>query len=276
MGFFTTLLALIVFGAVPAAVFYRIFLLIDRKRSRPMRHGRRNPIEPTHIMVILGSGGHTAEMIGMLERAVTAKEKSQKLDWKDYSHRTWVVGSGDSISVERAKEFEEMAIPLSTKEDLIVGKVMRAKDSGPGTYDIATVPRARKIHQSLLTTPISSFICMRACWDLLTKYTTETRDGHAGGPGQKDFPDIILCNGPATATIMVFTSVLLRFFDVKGCSTRGKMRTIYVESFARVKKPSLSGTLLNRVVDKFLVQWPQLEKAYEVAGGRAQYLGVLV
>ena len=117
---------------------------------------------------------------------------------------------------------------------------------------------------------------MRACWDLLTKYTTETRDGHAGGAGQKDFPDIILCNGPATATIMVFTSVLLRFFDVKGCSTRGKMRTIYVESFARVKKPSLSGTLLNRVVDKFLVQWPQLEKAYEVAGGRAQYLGVLV
>ncbi|KAK5138282.1 hypothetical protein LTR08_003343 [Meristemomyces frigidus] len=273
MGFFITVLALIVFGAVTSAVVYRIILLLDPKRNKPIRHGRRNPIEPTHLMVVLGSGGHTAEMIGMLERAVSAKEPSQKLDWKDYSHRTWVVGSGDSISAQRARDFEEMAIPLSTKEDLMVGKVMRAKDSGPGTYDIATVPRARKIHQSLATTPMSSYTCLRACYELLTKYTTETRDGHASAPGQKDFPDVILCNGPATATIMVFTSVLLRFFDVEGCSTRGKMRTIYVESFARVKKPSLSGTLLNQVVDKFLVQWPQLEK---VAGGRAQYMGVLV
>ena len=76
-----------------------------------------------------------------------------------------------------------------------------------------------------------------------------------------------------TATVLVLTSMVLRFFDVRGCSTRGKMRTVYVESWARVKKPSLSGQLLKHVVDRFLVQWPQLERS---AGGRAEYPGVLV
>ncbi|KAK5127486.1 hypothetical protein LTR85_006825 [Meristemomyces frigidus] len=272
MGFFTALLAILPLLIIPA-LFYRFSAITNPKRNKPIRHGRRNPVEPTHLMVVLGSGGHTAEMLAMLERAVTEKDPSQKLDWKDYMHRTWVVGSGDSISAERAKDFEDMVIPLSTPEDLMAGKVKRATYGGVGTYDIVTVPRAREIHQPLATAPVSSFKCMRACYDLLTRYTTETRDGHAGGPGQKDFPDVILCNGPATATILVFTSMLLRFFDVKGCSTRGKLRTIYVESWARVKTPSLSGRLLSRVVDRFLAQWPQLERA---AGGRAEYMGVLV
>jgi beta-1,4-N-acetylglucosaminyltransferase len=91
--------------------------------------------------------------------------------------------------------------------------------------------------------------------------------------GVKDFPDVILCNGPATATIVIFTSILLRFFDVGGCNTRGKMRTVYIESWARVKRLSLSGKILSRIVDRFLVQWPQLEAA---TSGRGQYIGVLV
>lgn len=272
MAFFITLLFLLPLLTIPA-FYYRFTVITDPKRNKPIRHGRRNPVEPTHIMVVLGSGGHTAEMLFMLERAVTATDAKQKLDWKDYTHRTWVVGSGDSISAARAKEFEEMAMPLSTQEDLMAGKVKRATYSGPGTYDVVTLPRAREIHQSLSSAPVSSFHCMRACYELLLKNTPKTRDGHAGAPGEKDFPDVILCNGPATATILVFTSMLMRFFDIKGCSTRGKMRTIYVESWARVKKPSLSGTLLKRVVDRFLVQWPQLERG---AGARAEYLGVLV
>ena len=45
-----------------------------------------------------------------------------------------------------------------------------------------------------------------------------------------------------------------------------------VRSFARVKTLSLSGKLLLRVVDRFLVQWEELEGA----GGRAEYWGILV
>ena len=47
---------------------------------------------------------------------------------------------------------------------------------------------------------------------------------------------------------------------------------MYVESFARVGGLSLSGKILYPLVDRFLVQWPQLKEKYS----RAEYNGVLV
>jgi len=89
---------------------------------------------------------------------------------------------------------------------------------------------------------------------------------------EQGYPDLILMNGPATATILVWASVILRFFGFGEAGSRGQMRTIYVESWARVKKLSLSGRLLCWVVDRVLVQWPQLDGAL----GRGEYRGVLV
>ena len=165
-----------------------------------------------------------------------------------------------------------MAVTLTKQEDLMAGKVRKVTDLGPGQYEIATVPRAREIHQSVYTAPISSVKCALSCYELLTKYTDETREGH-GGNGKKDYPDLILTNGPATGTILIYTAILMRFLNTKGCSTRSKLRSVYVESFARVKQLSISGSLLKNVVDRFLVQWPQLKRK---AGPRAEYLGVLV
>lgn len=240
-------------------ILLRLRIILNRKRIRPTRHGRQNPDETTHLLIVLGSGGHTAEMIAMLERAVSEEAVTRRLDWKDYTHRTWVVGSGDGISAVRAREFEETAIQLSTQNDELEDDA-----SKPATTSVVVmVPRARRIHQSILTAPISSLRCMIACCVVLLQHASGTRG----------FPDLILCNGPATATILVFTSVLLRLLNVKNCETNGKMRTIYIESWARVKRLSLSGRLLSLVVDRFLVQWPQLEKKY---GGRVEYLGVLI
>ena len=104
-----------------------------------------------------------------------------------------------------------------------------------------------------------------ACWSLLVKQVEQGRG----------FPDLIMVNGPATATVLVYAAIALRFFNVKGCVTDGKMRTVYVESWARVKKMSLSGTMLSRVVDRCLVQWPQLD-AKRNGSGKAKYVGMLV
>ena len=81
MGFFTTLLVLIPLITLPL-VFYRITLILDPKRNKPIRHGRRNPNEPSHLLIVLGSGGHTAEMLSMLERCVSEKDPLLRLDWK--------------------------------------------------------------------------------------------------------------------------------------------------------------------------------------------------
>lgn len=263
MAWLRTALLLILAIVITTAAAVRLVWILDPQRKKPIRHGRRNPHEPTHLMIVLGSGGHTAEMIGMLERAVNDPDLSQRLDWRDYTHRTWVISSGDALSAQRAKDFEEMAVGLSNQEVLMSGKVKKATDLGPGTYDIHVVPRAREIHQPLITAPVSSLKCAYACWSLLSSSVTD----------KLDFPDLILVNGPATATVMVFVSIIMRFLNIKGSLTRYRMRTVYIESWARVKTLSLSATLLSRIVDRFVVQWPQLEK---VGGNRTQYLGVLV
>ncbi|KAM3420453.1 UDP-N-acetylglucosamine transferase subunit ALG14 [Cercospora zeina] len=239
----------------------RLLTILNPSRPKSRRQSRRDGHQPTHLLIVLGSGGHTAEMLAMLERSLHEEDPEARLDLNDFRHRTWVVGEGDVLSAERARAFEEK---LASLHEQSVGYKARWEEGGRGTYDIHPVPRARQIHQSLLTTPLSCLRCFCACAAVLSQYT--------GGIGQLDFPDLILVNGPATGTILVFASLVLRFFEVWGCNWRGKMRTVYVESWARVKKLSLSGRLLELVVDRFLVQWPQLERE----GGRAEYLGVLV
>lgn len=278
------------------AITLRILALQPSRRPRP---APRKQGTSTHLLIVLGSGGHTAEMIAILRHAVlgrdnnsnpppsqqiplknnsstrsgakeTAKATPSKsstelhtgeghLDWSHYTHRTWVVSSGDTFSASRASDFEaEIAAFLSTSTE--------AKPQIKGSYTIATVPRARKIHQPLLTTPLSSLQCLWSCIQLLLHQSTPVSGQRPG------YPDLILTNGPATATILVLASLVLRFFDVRKADSGGKMRTVYVESWARVKKLSLSGRLLSLVVDRVLVQWVQLEGVQ----GRGEFLGVLV
>ncbi|KAI9767519.1 MAG: UDP-N-acetylglucosamine transferase subunit [Geoglossum umbratile] len=163
-----------------------------------------------------------------------------------YTRRSYVVSEGDDFSAQRAVEFEESIDPTTTCGEL------------SKNYDIYTVPRARKIHQSLLTTPPSAFRCCLACASVL-------RGSNKPSP---EYPDLIICNGPGTAVCIVFVGLVLKFFGARGAV--GKMRTIYVESFARVRTLSLSGKILKWACDRFIVQWERLKV------GRAEYLGVLV
>lgn len=214
--------------------------------QRPKPHLRKRGT-PTHLLIVLGSGGHTSEMLSMLEKASTSAPHNPKpLDWKSYTHRTWIVGQDDTFSALRTENFEAS---------------IAAKGTALGAWTVRAVPRARRIHQPLLTTPLSSLMCLYACICVLLQ---EER--------QHGLPDLILTNGPATATIMVLASVVVRFFNLRGAQSKGKMRTIYVESFARVKKLSLSGRIMCWLVDRVLVQWEQLHGV----GGKGEYLGVLV
>ncbi|KAK4998980.1 UDP-N-acetylglucosamine transferase subunit [Elasticomyces elasticus] len=240
----------------------RLLAILPPNRPPPAKRKRGTP---TRLLIVLGSGGHTAEMLAMLRNA-----EASGLRWKDYTHRTWVVSSGDSVSADRAKGFEtEVAANCSgsrVKDHALGISLMdspekpRAGEDVVGSYDIAILPRARRIHQSLLTTPISALYCLYHCFRILSSLPAS------------QYPDLILANGPATATILILASLILRFFDIRGASKRGTMRTVYVESWARVNRLSLSGKLLVRVVDRFLVQWPGLEGV----GGRGEFLGVLV
>ena len=147
-----------------------------------------------------------------------------------------------------------------------------------GGYNIMTVPRARNIHQSLWTTTLSALACLKACLAILRGhqkpiYSRRTDTQHLA----ITYPDMIVSNGPATGAIMIFAAFLLRLFDLIG-STNGKLQTVYVESWARVKTLSLSGKLLTAtgICDLFLSQWPSMNAANLVMGVEPVYRGSFV
>ncbi len=180
------------------------------------------------------------------------------LDPTRYTHRSYVVSSGDEFSAGRAEEFE---CGLARKAD---GGKEKKKGGGNDGFSIHVVPRARQIHQSLLSTPLSSLRCLYACLILLCN--------HPNG-----YPDLIVTNGPATSLIVILASTIIRFFAfmpvVMKAGTVEKMRTIYIESWARVKRPSMSGRIIVYcgLCDRVLVQWKGLETR-----GWGEYRGPLV
>ena len=190
-----------------------------------------------------------------------------------------MIGTGDDFSAGRAREFERgLAARRGEEAEQVTngkaqvgerGTKMPVIEKQSGCYSIHTVPRARQIHQSLLTSPLSSLRCLSACLKLLRCH-------------QNGYPDLILTNGPATSLILILASTVLRYFSfllfvgpagrtVSGSS--GTMRVIYVESWARVKRPSLSGRIIVwcGLCDRVLVQWKVLQDR-----GWGEYKGVLV
>ncbi|KAJ5678688.1 UDP-N-acetylglucosamine transferase subunit alg14 [Penicillium macrosclerotiorum] len=245
---------------VPAALFcflapLAIFLSLFLSHNSPIPKIRHRGT-PVHLLVVLGSGGHTAEMFYMLEK---------NLGFPAYTHRTYVVTSGDNFSAVKAAEFE-------------------ARHSKEGnSYSIATIPRARRVHQSYWTAPFSTLQCFWACILVLLRRHPDLTPLPAKYPSP--YPDIILSNGPAVAVCMILAAKVIRFCIfipqwVTGRQSKpqvSRLRTVFVESWARVKKLSTSGVILLPLADKFLVQWPDLAGRRAWPGmKRTEYAGWVV
>ncbi len=228
------------------------------------------------------------------------------LDPRRYTQRTYIISSGDAFSSSKAFEFERNLagkhglrfhkegdgmgrLEVQDKQGVSnddqvekTRKLLRTEQSGSaegGYFEIVTVPRARKIHQPLWSTPQTSFYCFLACIKALLPHTPSSPTASIEAPRRS--PDLIITNGPATGVIVVLASLVLRFLGSNVVSrsvgteglagNEGEMRTIYIESWARVKTLSLSGKILQMgLVNRFLVQWEGLKS------GRAEYKGVLV
>ena len=70
---------------------------------------------------------------------------------------------------------------------------------------------------------------------------------------RKEKPDLIISSGAAVAVPFFW---LGKLFGAK---------TVYIEIFDRIDKPSLTGKLVYPVTDKFIVQWEELKKVYPKA-----------
>lgn len=70
-------------------------------------------------------------------------------------------------------------------------------------------------------------------------------------------PDVIICTG---VLAMIPLCLICKLFHKK---------LVFIESFAKVTTPTLTGKLLYRFADRFYIQWPQLQACYP----EAVYLG---
>ena len=158
LSFFIAVLATLFVAAT-----LRLLAILPTQQSK-IRPWRKRPAA-TRVLIVLGSGGHTHEMFYLL----------RDLDTRKYTHRTYVVSSGDAFSAQRAKEFErvleerwkeakqrqkrsngDVEIQVTDAEGRTRARKTKSGEVadmdkppclGPEHYNIAEIPRARKIHQ---------------------------------------------------------------------------------------------------------------------------------
>lgn len=70
---------------------------------------------------------------------------------------------------------------------------------------------------------------------------------------RKEKPDVIISSGAAVAVPFFY---LGKIFGSK---------TVYIEVFDRIDKPTMTGKLVYPVTDKFIVQWEEMKKVYPKA-----------
>lgn len=117
---------------ITSCICARICYLIFAKRDQ--KPGRRS--RPAKTMIILGSGGHTAEMLRIVEH----------LNLENYSPRVYVHAQTDQLSAKKVRDLED----------------------GNGDYKVVQIYRSREVRQSYLTsiwtTIFATLNCLPVLW----------------------------------------------------------------------------------------------------------------
>ncbi|XP_023380207.1 UDP-N-acetylglucosamine transferase subunit ALG14 isoform X1 [Pteropus medius] len=240
------------------------------------------PRESLSLMVVAGSGGHTTEILRLLEYLSNA-----------YSPRHYVIADTDEMSAQKISSFEldradrdpstrscerdgimlqdthvlqDIHVELHEKKglngNLVSRRVSLAGYQFPKYY-IHRIPRSREVQQSWLSTVLSTLYSMWLSFPLTYRVKPDLASLGVDLTGQKKK---VLCNGPGTCVPICVSALLLGILGIK------KVIIVYVESICRVEHLSLSGKILFHLSDYFIVQWLTLKEKYP----KSVYLGRIV
>ena len=260
----TTLIPIIV-----SSILARCFILIQSTHKQRHKHSREDAAsyspernehqntgkndeknkQPIKTMVVMGSGGHTTEMINLL----------QELDPKSYAPVVYVVANSDTTSVMRLKRYIDEAENTSTRtgwegrypienetsrqnKGRVNAHINAKSTNNPKLASVYRLPRPREVHQSYISSILPTLRSIYHTLHLL----------------QREQPNLILANGPGMCVPFMYLVFLSRVFGL----TIGKCKIIFVESLCRVETLSLSGKLVYPIVDQFVVHWASLKKKY--------------
>ena len=183
------------------------------KGTPPMKYSQTNRTLPCRTLVVLGSGGHTSEMITLLGG----------IDMNNYTPRTYVVASGDNMSIVKITNFEKNV----DKESKV---------------NLRVVPRARQVKQSYITSVFTTLCAVLYSLPIVFK----TR------------PEVLLCNGPGTCIPICFWAYLLKLLwikDVKIVYVESICRVEHLSLSGLI-------LYYLYAADFVLVQWLELQKLY--------------
>ncbi|EXK93526.1 beta-1,4-N-acetylglucosaminyltransferase [Fusarium oxysporum f. sp. raphani 54005] len=235
VAFLTTMFLYIVTLLI---VFTALHIRVVRRRRRTVNrelsslNQRRTPYD--YRVFVLGSGGHTKEMLMMMDDGFSNF---------DGFHRRYLISSGDTMSEDHLEDYEA---DLKT--------LCAAEGTNPGAHDVFTVTRARRVHQSLLTTPYTAFLSMVSIFPALLTPPPKI-DGV-----ELVYPTCIYSNGPATG---FFVGLAVHLLKILGKIPENSMHFIYIESWARISTLSLTGKLFYYTsIADVLVQHKEVAEKY--------------
>ncbi|KAL7815739.1 glycosyltransferase family 1 protein [Trichoderma gracile] len=190
-----------------------------------------------YTLFVLGSGGHTKEMLMMMDDGTCAFANT---------HRRYLISRGDSMSEHHLADYEARLQALCS-----------SRSTSPGTHDKRTVTRARRVHQPLWSTPLTALLSIADIFPALLA----PPDNEVGRALR--YPRRVFSNGPATGFFVALAVHLLKMGYVipESCC-----KVIYIESWARISTLSLTGKLLlyTGIADVFVVQHQEVATRYGV------------
>uniref|UniRef100_A0A3Q2Z9E3 UDP-N-acetylglucosamine transferase subunit ALG14 n=2 Tax=Kryptolebias marmoratus TaxID=37003 RepID=A0A3Q2Z9E3_KRYMA len=182
---------------------FRFYIVV--KTGRNHRPGTKGPVS---VLVVAGSGGHTSEILRLMEHLSAA-----------YAPRHYVIADTDRMSEEKISTFESSK-PQSASE----------------THFIFRIPRSREVHQSWSSTVISTLNALRFSLPLVFRLQPDVV--LCNGPGTC----VPLCVAGLLLGILGIKKVLIVYVEsicrVQTLSLTGKILYLISDYFF-VQWPSL-------------------------------------
>ncbi|XP_006190984.2 LOW QUALITY PROTEIN: UDP-N-acetylglucosamine transferase subunit ALG14 homolog [Camelus ferus] len=154
-------------GAVAVLLLVRLWVVLRPRAPVPRRS--------LSLLVVAGSGGHTTEILRLLESLSDA-----------YTPRHYVIADSDEMSARKINSFE-------------LNRADRNPSDTFPQYCIHCIPRSREVQQSWLSTVLTTLYSLWLSFPLTHRVK----------------PDLVLCNGPGTCVPICVSALLLGILGIK-------------------------------------------------------------
>ncbi|OIT35188.1 PREDICTED: UDP-N-acetylglucosamine transferase subunit ALG14 homolog isoform X2 [Nicotiana attenuata] len=170
----SNLVLLFTIGVV-TIVMIRIMYIVYR-RSKPLNP--KSP-QPLSTLIVLGSGGHTAEMLNLLN----------VLQMERFKPRFYIAAATDNMSLQKARVYEDSLLD-------------KAGVDAVGRAEFMQIYRSREVGQSYITSIGTTLIAIaHALWLMI-----------------KIRPKVILCNGPGTCVPLCVIAFFFKVLGIRWSS----------------------------------------------------------